>query len=195
MKQEDPMTPSILLLTPERQADFMRFFDSEATFTDNPRWSSCYCQCFYEDHRQVRWADRTAEQNRHCASQRIASGQMQGLLAYQGAEVVGWCNAAPRAMLHALDGEPLEDAARVGTILCFLVAPNARGQGIASALLDAACTALKAQGLEYVEANPRPAATGTAQNHYGPLGMYLKAGFGEYGRDESDGGVWLRKKL
>jgi hypothetical protein len=28
---------------------FLRFFDGDA-FADNPKWSSCYCQCYYEDH-------------------------------------------------------------------------------------------------------------------------------------------------
>ena len=93
-------------LSPDRQADFLRFFDGEA-FSDNPAWSSCYCQCFYEDHRKVTWNTRTALENRRCAGERIASGAMRGYLAYLDGEVVGWCNAAPRTLLHALDEEPV----------------------------------------------------------------------------------------
>jgi hypothetical protein len=46
-------------LTPEFLPDFLKFFDGTA-FSDNPGWSSCYCQCFYEDHQVVKWSERTA---------------------------------------------------------------------------------------------------------------------------------------
>jgi len=180
-------------LSPARRADFMRFFDGEA-FSDNPKWSSCYCQCFYEDHSKTHWAGRTAVENRVCAGERIAGNRMQGLLAYRDGKVVGWCNAAPRRLLHSLDPEPIEHPEQVGTILCFLVLPSARGQGIATALLSAACRHLKAQGLLLAEANPRPSAEGTAANHFGPLAMYLAAGF-EMRRTDTDGSVWVSKAL
>ena len=180
-------------LSPARLADFMAFFEGEA-FTDNPKWSFCYCQCFYEDHSNVHWASRTAAENRECASQRIAQGRMQGLLAYHEGRVIGWCNAAPRELLHALDAEPISDPGQVGTIVCFLVAPSARGRGVATALLGAACQHLRAQGLLSVEANPRPSAKGTAENHLGPLAMYLAAGF-IVRRTDTDGSVWVGKEL
>jgi GNAT superfamily N-acetyltransferase len=186
-------TVEIHPLAPARLADFMAFFEGEA-FSDNPKWSSCYCQCFYEDHSKIHWASRTAVENHECASQRITQGRMQGLLAYQGGQVVGWCNAAPRKLLHALDAEPIASPEQVGTILCFLVAPSARGHGVATALLNAACQYLRAQGLLSVEANPRPGAKGTAENHFGPLGMYLAAGF-TVRRTDADGSVWVGKEL
>ena len=186
-------TVEIHPLSPERLADFLAFFDGEA-FSDNPAWSSCYCQCFYEDHSKVHWPSRTAVQNRECAVQRIGQGRIQGLLAYREGQVVGWCNAAPRKLLHALDDEPIADPERVGTILCFLVAPSARGRGVATALLGAACQQLREQGLATAEANPRPDAKGAAENHFGTLGMYLAAGF-TVRRTDADGSVWVAKDL
>ena len=91
-------------LTHDRLADFLAFFDGDA-FSDNPEWSSCYCQCYYEDPTTVEWGARTAAQNRACASARIADGLMSGHLAYRQERVVGWCSAAPRPLLHALDAE------------------------------------------------------------------------------------------
>jgi GNAT superfamily N-acetyltransferase len=108
--------------------------------------------------------------------------------------VIGWCNAAPRELLHALDAEPISDPGQVGTIVCFLVAPSARGRGVATALLGAACQHLRAQGFLSVEANPRPGAKGTAENHLGPLAMYLAAGF-TVRRTDTDGSVWVNKEL
>ncbi len=180
-------------LTHDRLADFLAFFDGDA-FSDNPAWSSCYCQCFYEDHAKVEWSARTAAQNRACASARITDGVMGGYLAYREGHVVGWCNAAARPLLRALDAEPIPDAGETGTILCFLVAPAHRGQGVARALLNAACDAFSQQGFRYAEANPRPHATTSAENHFGPLGMYLAAGFSVRSTD-ADGSVWVRKVL
>ena len=180
-------------LSPARVDDFLSFFDSDA-FTDNPKWSSCYCQCFYEDHAKIRWSARTATQNRDCALRRIAEKVMHGILAYEDGKVVGWCNAAPRSLLHALDSDPIADSARIGTILCFVVAPESRGRGIATALLHRACETLRAQNLTYIEANPRPSAAGPAENHFGPLSMYLAAGF-SIRRTDSDGSVWVGLEL
>lgn len=180
-------------MRPELLKDFLRFFDGDA-FADNPRWASCYCQCFYEDHSQINWKARTADENRAFACERIEKQRMQGYLAYVAGEPVGWCNAAPRRMITALANEPIADADTVGTIMCFLVAPAFRGRGVASALLSAACAGLRAQGLEVAEANPRPNAAGPADNHFGPLAMYLSAGF-RVQRTDSDGSVWVRKPL
>jgi GNAT superfamily N-acetyltransferase len=173
--------------------DFLRFFDGSA-FSDNPKWSSCYCQCFYEDHAVVKWAERTAPENRALACDRIQRQAMQGYLAFIGSTPVGWCNAAPRKLLHALDAEPAPDAEHTGTILCFLVEPSHRGRGISRQLLEAACDGLRAQGLKVAEANPRPAATSAAENHFGPLALYLSAGFAVH-REDEDGSVWVRRAL
>jgi GNAT superfamily N-acetyltransferase len=191
--QECASAVEIFPLSRERLDDFVRFFEGEA-FADNPHWSSCYCQCYYEDHRQVVWKDRTARDNRQIAIERIGRTEMHGLLAYIGSDVVGWCNCAPRQWMHSLDADPLGDAAQVGVIVCFLVAPRWRGNGIAIQLLLSACDALRGMGLSYAEANPRTDARGPAENHYGPLGMYLAAGF-EVRAYDDDGSVWVRLPL
>ena len=64
-------------LSPELLPDFLKFFDGSA-FSDNPKWASCYCQCFYEDHSVVKWSARTAPQNRALARERIQKHLMQG---------------------------------------------------------------------------------------------------------------------
>jgi GNAT superfamily N-acetyltransferase len=173
--------------------DFLRFFDGDA-FSDNPGWSFCYCQCFYEDHRQIVWKKQTAERNRSMACRRIGDGTMRGYLAFLGDEPVGWCNAAPRHLLHALDEEPTLDVEKVGAIVCFLVAPQHRGKGIARRLLDAACDGLAAQGLGIAEANPETDAKTDAENHVGPLCLYLKSGF-QIHREDDDGTVYVRRSL
>src|SRR5262244_1295075 len=112
------MSLVIAPLSPDTLTDLLAFFEGEA-FSDNPAWASCYCQCFYEDHTRIKWSARTAAENRDSAIARCSSRQMQGYLAYVEGKVVGWCNAAPRHMLHALDVEPIPDAQDIGCILCF----------------------------------------------------------------------------
>jgi ribosomal protein S18 acetylase RimI-like enzyme len=180
-------------LSPALKDDFLRYFEG-AAFSDNPQWKSCYCQFLYVDHAKVRWSERSADENRSSACERIACARMQGLLAYHGDEVVGWCNAAPRTMLDSFADEPDPDAERLGQITCFVVASAHRRQGVARALLDAACRMLRDQGLSIAEANPSRSASSDADNHFGPLSLYLSAGFHVH-RERDDGIVVVRRSL
>jgi GNAT superfamily N-acetyltransferase len=180
-------------LSSEMLPDFLAFFDREA-FADNPKWAFCYCQCMYVDHSKVEWKSRTAHENRAAACERIGGGRMQGLLAYRNGAPVGWCNAAPREMLDAFEDEPDPDAGQLGQITCFVVAKAHRRSGVATALLEAACAQLKAQGLSVAEASPQKEPSSDAQAHDGPLNMYLAAGF-EVHRSDDDGTVYVRRKL
>jgi GNAT superfamily N-acetyltransferase len=151
------------LLTPERQADFLQYLEGPA-FSDHPEWRSCYCQFLHVDHSVVQWSARTGEQNRAAACEHICNGRMQGLLAYRDGQVVGWCNASPRALQEAFADEVDADTARIGQISCFVVALPHRCSGVARALLEAACEALQAQGMTIAEAAPRPDVQTDAAN-------------------------------
>jgi len=183
----------IVPLSAERLPEFLAFFDGPA-FADNPKWRSCYCQFLHVDHAVVDWQSRSADTNRAAACSRIGAGRMQGYLAYRDGRPVGWCNAAPRSLMEAFAGEPDADAAAIGQIGCFVVAPSERRSGIAAALLDAACAGLKTQGLAIAAATPRRQAVTDAENHHGPLALYLAAGFAIH-RSDDDGTVHVRRSL
>ena len=180
-------------LGPELMQDFLLFFDGEA-FADNPKWSFCYCQFLYVDHAKVKWSARTLQENRAAACDRIHSHRMEGYLAYRAGKPVGWCNAAPRTMMDSFADEPDADASRIGQIGCFVVAKPHRRSGVATSLLHAACAGLKAQGLEIAEALSVAEASSDAQNHFGPLRMYVAAGFHIH-RTGTDGRVRVRRSL
>ena len=182
-----------VLLTADREEDYLRFFDSRA-FSDNPKWSGCYCYFPIHDPAKVEWHSRTGEENRASAATCIRSGATSGVLAYHEHDVVGWCHAGPWSMYPVLQGIPEPDSENLGVIFCFVVAPEHRGEGVATSLLQAACRELRARGLSAVQAKPMRNAEGAAANHLGPLAMYLAAGF-EILRESPEGDVFVRKSL
>src|SRR5256886_13911129 len=121
---------------------------------------------------------RTKEQNRASRSELLRSAKANGLVAYRLGRVVGWCHAAPKSELKSVPGEPASD---VGAIVCFVVAPDQRRQGIATQLLEAAVDHLRSRGMKTAEAYPRvgeiePFRWGWAQ-YVRPPSMYAKNGF------------------
>lgn len=169
--------------------DFLAFFDHDA-FADNPKWAFCYCQFLYVDHREVVWSKRTVDENRAAACCRVETGEMRGWLAYAQGRVVGWCSAAPRSGMHSFDDEPVADADRIGVIGCFVIAQPWRRKGIARRLLRAACDGFERDGLSQVQAFSMRGALGDGENHFGPLSLYLQAGF-EIVSENDDGEVRL----
>jgi hypothetical protein len=61
-------------------------------------------------------------------------------------------------------------------------------------LLEAACEGLRRQGLRFAEGYPSAESASAAENHCGPLGLYLSAGFSVH-REDEDGSVHVRREL
>jgi GNAT superfamily N-acetyltransferase len=160
-------------VSPDQHDAVMHYFDMVA-YADNPNWSKCYCA----ERLVENYESRTKEQNRAFRSQLIQSAKANGLVAYRFGRVVGWCHAAPKTELLHIEGT--SDPA-VGAIVCFVVAPDQRRQGVATALLEAAVEHLRKRGMRAAEAYPwlgEIEAPRWAQSMYvGPLSMYVKAGF------------------
>lgn len=160
-------------VTPDQHDAVMHYFDMVA-YADNPNWSKCYCTERLVDDYDA----RTKEQNRELRSELIYSAKANGLVAYRLGRVVGWCHAAPKSELLNIPGPTAADA---GAIVCFVVAPDQRRQGIATTLLDAALDHLRSRGMRTAEAYPLigeiDASRWARMNYLGPLTMYVKAGF------------------
>jgi ribosomal protein S18 acetylase RimI-like enzyme len=182
-----PAEIEIRPLTAAAKDDYLRFFDQDA-FPDNPAWASCYCISYHVDMPPEQFDERGAAANRADRAAMIERGDASGVMAYAtgagGGRVVGWVNASPRTSYPLLDKIPefaADDPATSGAIVCFVINPSYRGQGLARKLLDGACDMLRARGLKTVYAYPPPQASTAAGSYHGKLSMYLDAGFQETG--------------
>jgi GNAT superfamily N-acetyltransferase len=171
--------------------DFLRYFDNIA-FADHKEWSNCYCTYFHCDRNYVKlWDEGKVEGDRNYAIELIENGKMQGYMAYKDNNAVGWCNANDKTNLpYLVDRTELWDINEyslwIKSIVCFLIAPEMRGKGIATKLLEQACKDAEKDGYEYIEAYPRINENGVYMNYYGPYHMYEKNGFSLLRQFEQD---------
>ncbi len=179
-------------LSADRLADFLHFFDRVA-FADNERWQGCYCYFHYHDPAQGAWHCRSADRNRQAMVKLVEAGRAQGLLAYKGDEVVGWCNAAPRELFPVLRRLPGNDD-DTAFVPCFLVAPDHRRRGLSRQLLRATCETLARRGFRRLLGKPVRGVTSSSGNAFGPLAVFLEAGFSVLFEDER-GNVYVEKTL
>ena len=158
---------------PDLHDEVLHYFDLVA-YADNPAWSDCYCMegLDPEFHR------RTKNENRASRSALLRSATANGLVAQRLGRIVGWCHAAPKSELVNIEGE--RDTS-LGAIVCFVVAPDVRRHGIATALLNSAVEDLRERGMSAVEAYPYTGEVSPGRwayaNYRGPLAMYVEAGF------------------
>ncbi|MDR1298888.1 MAG: GNAT family N-acetyltransferase [Oscillospiraceae bacterium] len=138
------MTNNIVIkpLMPALASDYFDFFDNRA-FSDNAEWSCCYCTYFHmdkESERQV--GDEVKADGGHDALRRalrsraerfIDTGTLHGYLAYVGGIPIGFCNANDKSayIRHINDTIP-ENSEHAKAVTCFVIAPEYRGQGVAT---------------------------------------------------------------
>jgi GNAT superfamily N-acetyltransferase len=174
------MALDIQPLTPARLPDLAELFGQGG----DPRW--CWCSWY-----RLRNADFSKGSTAsHRAMMEAAAeegdriGQAPGLVAYDEDGVVGWVSVGPREeyerLTHSRVLAPIDDTP-VWSIVCFVVAKRARGQGVARALLDGAIAYARAHGAPALEAYPVEVAPGTridsANVYKGTLAMFERAGF------------------
>lgn len=172
--------------------DYMDFFDNIA-FSDHKEWSECYCVHFHWDSTLEAQSKLSGgeKRGRDYAIEFIRGGVIQGYLAYRNDTAVGWCNANDKTGFRRLveRRELWDDAdydAKAKAVVCFITAPNMRGRGIATKLLDRVCKDAAADGYEYIEAYPRRGEADIFINHHGPYALYEKFGFALHKDTEHD---------
>jgi len=166
----------VKLLSPDILNDYLHFFDT-MKFTENPGWSVCYCYSFHFTGSRSQW---NKEENRSAVIRLISEGRMAGYLAYAEGKAVGWCNANYKLNYSRLmQNKDLagNDGEKICSVVCFLISPEYRRQGIAKMLLGEVCKDYSRKGFKYIEAYPGKGSLSSEKHYKGPLRMYEESGF------------------
>ena len=193
-------TITIRPLTSELKDDYLDFFDHRAFSDDNPN-GPCYCTSPNQDEEQIQKmvsefeSFGVKETLRKYAVEMLDRNMIHGYLAYDGDQSIGWCNAAD---MESYTGFVPEFARKIAcgktmSIVCFEIAPEYRGMGIASAFIDRICADARSKGYVAVEGYPILLDQRNDFDYQGPYHLYQKAGFNEIARD--NGQVVMRKAL
>jgi len=179
-------------LTPKLLNAWLHYFDNVAYEKDD-QWQSCYCMHFHWDEPLIqRGKIELPKNSRPYAIEYINEGKLQGYVAMQNDEVIGWCNANDKQAyacdVHKYD---LDEDNKVKSVVCFNIAPTMRRHGIASMLLEKVCEDAAAEGYDYIEAYPF--SISEHRDYHGPLSLYEKNGFTVH--EVLDGITVVRKYL
>ncbi len=151
-------------------------------FGDRGPASRCWCMYWRLG---AAYRGRPPEANRADFAALVAQGPPPGLLAYDGALAVGWCQLTPRDALPWLERAwrlARVDDAPVWSLSCLFVRPGYRRQGVATALIAAAVDAARRAGAAALEAYPLDADLTPSASHTGFASTFARAGFTEVAR-------------
>ena len=128
-----------------------------------------------------------AEANKAQLKALVDAGRPPGLIGYRDSVPVGWASIGPREEYAKLARSPVMrpvDDRPVWSVICFVVPPAYRGQGVAEALLAGAIAYAESRGAALIEAYPvdKPSRSKDDSMWFGAKSMYDKAGFSEVAR-------------
>jgi ribosomal protein S18 acetylase RimI-like enzyme len=170
------MNIEIRPLTKAIKEDYLFFFD-HIIFSENPDRSKCYC---YDYHFTGNVETCTRETSRASVINLINENKLRGYLVYDHDKPIGWCNANNRLNYQRLlkDYDYIDNPDdTVCSIVCFLIHPDYRRQGIAQQILDKIIRDYSTRDYDYFEAYPKKEGISCEGNFKGPLELYKRAGF------------------
>ncbi|MEO0726464.1 MAG: GNAT family N-acetyltransferase [Bacteroidota bacterium] len=170
------MDIAIKPLTKELQDDYLFFFD-HIIFQDNPDRAKCYC---YDYHFLGDIPTCTREMSRAAVIELINENKLRGYLVFDGDKPIGWCNANNRSNYQRLlrDYDYVDNPTdKVCSIVCFLIHPDYRRQGIAKKILATIIADYSDTDFDYLEAYPKKEESSSEGNFKGPLGLYQRYDF------------------
>ena len=179
------MMLKVLPLTPERWSDLEALFASKGCSVAR----GCWCMYYRRSGSRAPLPPGTTHAQANCAELKalVDAGKPPGLIGYRGKVPVGWVSLGPREEYAKLQRSPVMkvvDDQPVWSVICFVVPPEYRGQGIARALLTGAIAYARKHGATLLEAYPvdRPGRSNDDSMWFGAKSMYDGAGFKEVAR-------------
>jgi GNAT superfamily N-acetyltransferase len=149
----------------------------EDLFGNNGACNGCWCMYWRIG---AAYRKRPRENNRAAFRRIVKEGPPPGLLAFDGAVAVGWCQLTPRDALPWLDRTPRlgrVDDASVWSLSCFYIRKGYRRQGITAALILAALKAARRAKAPALEAYPLDADETPSASFTGFVSTFARAGF------------------
>lgn len=190
------MVFNIKELSLNQMNDYLDFFDNRAFSDDNPN-GPCYCTSpsmgkELEDKMISEFGNDIKGTIRRYAVDMLKNGKIKGYLAYDNGLSIGWCNAANMDSYTAFVPDFAREikCGKTLSVVCFEIAPEYRGKGIATAFLNRICTDAKDRGYVAVEGY---ANLDIQYDFNGPIQLYEKAGFSQIARQGDQ--VVMRKIL
>ena len=172
------MTIEIKPLSPDLAETFTSYVNN-LDFQHAPHWQFCYCQYYHVNCSSEEWRARTDQQNQQLAQENIRQGVMHGFMAFDGDKPVGWINANEWRNYALIENDPemLEFEGKSGAIVCFLIHPEYRNQGLAKKLLETAINDFRKQGFDRVVGRPFLWSAHPERQYHGIPSMYEALGF------------------
>jgi GNAT superfamily N-acetyltransferase len=164
-----------------------RWKDLEALF--GPKGACAGCWCMFWRLSRPQFTKGQGESNRRALKTIVNSGEVPGIIAYDGEQPIGWCSISPRENFASL--ERSRTLARIDdkptwSIVCFFVDRTHRRQRVMEKLLKAAVKYAKANGAKVVEGYPVTPTSSTRlpawDSFRGVTSVFVKAGFEEVAR-------------
>lgn len=185
------MNIEIRHLTKDLKDDYLFLFDN-MIHKENPDWSKCYCNDY---HFLGDVETCTREASRAMIINRINENELRGYLVFENDKPIGWCNANNRSNYQSLlrDYDLIDNPDdKVCSIVCFLIHPDYRRQGIAQMILEKIIEDYSNADYDYLEAYPRKGES-SESNFKGPLELYKRYDF-KINKEYDDYYV-MRKKI
>ncbi|MHB1453410.1 MAG: GNAT family N-acetyltransferase [Saccharofermentanales bacterium] len=197
------MNLTIKPLTPDLTTAYLDFFDNRA-FSKTDTNGPCYCTSPMQTSEEIDQmvsefeGDVKGTIRRH-AVKMLVEGRIHGYLAFYGDTVIGWCNARDMSEYIKNRYQFIPDFAwekaigKTMSVVCFSIAPEYRGKGVSTALLERVITDAETEGFEAVEGYAHIRKEQYDMDFKGPTMLYAKLGFIPVA--EQDGVVVMRKTL
>ena len=160
--------------------------DLEKLFGKRGACGGCWCMSWRLKRSQ--YMKQQGPRNKSAFKRIVASGPPPGVLAYSGAEPVGWCAVAPREVHQRLENSRLlarVDDQPVWSVTCFYVARPFRRAGVSVQLLKAAVAHAGKLGAKIIEGYPVEPKKDPMPDVFAWTGIgsaFRKAGFKEVAR-------------
>jgi ribosomal protein S18 acetylase RimI-like enzyme len=180
-------------LSPDMALTFTEYLEN-LSFDHAPHWATCFCRYYHSNCSFDEWKDRTGEENRTEAVEQIKKGSMKGYLAFDGEKCIGWCNANDVREFKRLEDDlsHIVKDQKIGCVICFVIHPEYRRQGVARLLLKEAVEGFKTQGFDGVLSIPVDISDDPEKLYRGTMNMYREYGFEEIEKKDNSSMMFLR---